>query len=133
MFLKDTQIYISKDIPPKILKDTPRRSLKLELKKKRTCGCAGILADLQGPKLRVGTRDTPREIRIHARGLSRAFSPLCIKLPFRRSFEQDKVLLVEGQKFRFDLDDEPGDATRVKLPWDSPRPFVARESRFEFL
>lgn len=46
----------------------------------------GILADLQGPKLRVGT------------------------------FEQDKVLLVEGQKFRFDLDDEPGDATRVKLP-----------------
>ena len=39
-----------------------------------------ILADLQGPKLRVGV------------------------------FGQDKVLLSAGQKFRFDLDDEPGDA-----------------------
>ena len=45
-----------------------------------------ILADLQGPKLRVGV------------------------------FGQDKVLLSAGQKFRFDLDDEPGDAGRVKLP-----------------
>lgn len=45
-----------------------------------------ILADMQGPKLRVGM------------------------------FEKDAVKLVKGQKFRFDLDDEPGDAHRVKLP-----------------
>lgn len=45
-----------------------------------------ILADLQGPKLRVGT------------------------------FDHDKVMLVDGQKFRFDLSDEPGDAARVNLP-----------------
>ncbi|KAH8075944.1 pyruvate kinase [Aureococcus anophagefferens] len=46
-----------------------------------------ILADLQGPKLRVGV------------------------------FGQDKVLLSAGQKFRFDLDDEPGDAgASVVLP-----------------
>ncbi|CAM9953907.1 unnamed protein product [Ectocarpus fasciculatus] len=45
-----------------------------------------ILADLQGPKLRVGT------------------------------FEHDTVNLVDGQMFRFDMDDEPGDAARVKLP-----------------
>ncbi|CAM9677685.1 unnamed protein product [Ectocarpus sp. 6 AP-2014] len=45
-----------------------------------------ILADLQGPKLRVGT------------------------------FEHDTVNLVNGQMFRFDMDDEPGDAARVKLP-----------------
>ncbi len=46
----------------------------------------GILADLQGPKLRVGT------------------------------FADGPCLLVEGQPFRFDLDDAPGDATRVRLP-----------------
>nr|AIT69974.1 pyruvate kinase [Ishige okamurae] len=45
-----------------------------------------ILADLQGPKLRVGT------------------------------FEKDKVTLVEGQTFRFDMDEELGDAGRVMLP-----------------
>eukprot|EP00640_Fibrocapsa_japonica_P002040 CAMPEP_0113943328 /NCGR_PEP_ID=MMETSP1339-20121228/23188_1 /TAXON_ID=94617 /ORGANISM="Fibrocapsa japonica" /LENGTH=533 /DNA_ID=CAMNT_0000948171 /DNA_START=256 /DNA_END=1857 /DNA_ORIENTATION=- /assembly_acc=CAM_ASM_000762 len=45
-----------------------------------------ILADLQGPKLRVGI------------------------------FDDDKVELVEGQKFRFDMSDEPGDACRVQLP-----------------
>ncbi|EWM26183.1 pyruvate kinase [Nannochloropsis gaditana] len=45
-----------------------------------------ILADLQGPKLRVGT------------------------------FDHDKVILVDGQAFRFDLSDEPGDAARVNLP-----------------
>ncbi len=45
-----------------------------------------ILADLQGPKLRVGTFvDGPYELEI-------------------------------GQKFRFDLDDTPGDAARVQLP-----------------
>jgi pyruvate kinase len=40
----------------------------------------------QGPKLRVGT------------------------------FENDKVLLIDGQKFTFDMKDEPGDNTRVRLP-----------------
>jgi pyruvate kinase len=46
----------------------------------------GILADLQGPKLRVGTfADGPR-------------------------------LLTEGQRFRFDLDEAPGDSGRVRLP-----------------
>ena len=46
-----------------------------------------ILADLQGPKLRVGT------------------------------FAHDEgEELVEGAKFRMDLSDEPGDAARVRLP-----------------
>lgn len=45
-----------------------------------------VLADLQGPKLRVDV------------------------------FDHDKVMLVEGQTFRFDLVDEPGDSSRVKLP-----------------
>ncbi|SOH92523.1 pyruvate kinase [Monaibacterium marinum] len=45
-----------------------------------------ILADLQGPKLRCGV------------------------------FADGPVDLAEGQNFRFDLDDAPGDATRVQLP-----------------
>ncbi len=45
-----------------------------------------VLADLQGPKIRCGL------------------------------FKNDTVEIVEGQKFRFDLDDTPGDATRVQLP-----------------
>ena len=45
-----------------------------------------ILADLQGPKLRVGV------------------------------FEGDHVDLTEGQPFRLDLDPAPGDETRVNLP-----------------
>jgi pyruvate kinase len=46
-----------------------------------------ILADLQGPKLRVGT------------------------------FENDaKVILEDGQKFTFDLKDIPGNKQRVRLP-----------------
>ncbi|MEL7104297.1 MAG: pyruvate kinase [Pseudomonadota bacterium] len=45
-----------------------------------------ILADLQGPKLRVGT------------------------------FAKDAEDLEEGQTFRLDLDTAPGDATRVNLP-----------------
>ena len=45
-----------------------------------------ILADLQGPKLRVGL------------------------------FDQDKVLLVEGQKFVLDMDPTPGSSARVCLP-----------------
>ncbi|HUF57364.1 MAG TPA: pyruvate kinase [Thermohalobaculum sp.] len=46
----------------------------------------GILADLQGPKLRVG------------------------------QFADGPVRLEPGQSFRFDLDDAPGDGTRVQLP-----------------
>ncbi len=46
----------------------------------------GILADLQGPKLRVGV------------------------------FADEKVPLEEGQSFRLDLSEEPGDAKRVQLP-----------------
>lgn len=45
-----------------------------------------LLADLQGPKLRIG------------------------------SFKGGKVDLTAGQKFRFDLDDKAGDETRVQLP-----------------
>ncbi|MGX1308006.1 pyruvate kinase [Amorphus suaedae] len=46
----------------------------------------GILADLQGPKLRLGV------------------------------FADDKVTLEEGATFRLDSDDTPGDSTRVQLP-----------------
>jgi pyruvate kinase len=46
----------------------------------------GILADLQGPKLRVGT------------------------------FANGEEELVEGASFRLDLDEAEGDATRVRLP-----------------
>jgi pyruvate kinase len=46
----------------------------------------GILADLQGPKLRVGT------------------------------FANGPVMLAEGQTFRLDLDSAPGDAGRVGMP-----------------
>jgi pyruvate kinase len=46
----------------------------------------GILADLQGPKLRVGV------------------------------FADGSAMLEEGQTFRLDLDAAPGDATRVQLP-----------------
>jgi pyruvate kinase len=45
-----------------------------------------IIADLQGPKLRIGT------------------------------FKKDKVLLQNGQKFTLDMKDEAGDETRVTLP-----------------
>ncbi|MFS4437064.1 pyruvate kinase [Paracoccaceae bacterium GXU_MW_L88] len=45
-----------------------------------------ILADLQGPKLRCGV------------------------------FADGPVEITEGQKFRFDLDDTPGDKSRVQLP-----------------
>ncbi len=55
----------------------------------------GILADLQGPKLRCGV------------------------------FEHDEVELVERQMFRFDMDDVPGDASRVQLP--HPEIFKALE------
>ncbi|NIZ11557.1 pyruvate kinase [Pseudooceanicola sp. HF7] len=59
-------------------------------------GTIGILADLQGPKLRVGT--------------------------FRNDEGED---IAEGDSFRLDLDDTPGDATRVNLP--HPEIFAALE------
>ena len=46
----------------------------------------GIMADMQGPKLRVGT------------------------------FAGDSIHLTAGETFRLDLDDAPGDARRVNLP-----------------
>jgi pyruvate kinase len=46
----------------------------------------GIMADMQGPKLRVG------------------------------AFARGKATLVAGQRFRLDLDKTPGDATRAPLP-----------------
>ncbi|MFT8718994.1 pyruvate kinase [Acetobacter sp.] len=46
----------------------------------------GVLADLQGPKLRVG------------------------------HFADGRIILKAGQSFRLDLDDTPGDTTRVNLP-----------------
>ena len=55
-----------------------------------------ILADLQGPKLRVGV------------------------------FAKEAEDLVEGAAFRMDLDDTPGDATRVQLP--HPEIFAALEA-----
>ncbi len=56
----------------------------------------GILADLQGPKLRVG------------------------------AFGGGPVVLEEGAPFRLDLDEAPGDATRVRLP--HPEIFKALEA-----
>jgi pyruvate kinase len=55
----------------------------------------GILGDLQGPKLRVGR------------------------------FAEGPVRLAAGDRFRFDLDDAPGDAGRVQLP--HPEIFAALE------
>ncbi|TAD88500.1 MAG: pyruvate kinase [Alphaproteobacteria bacterium] len=46
----------------------------------------GIIADLQGPKLRIG------------------------------SFADGKIMLTAGQLFRLDLDSAPGDASRVGMP-----------------
>lgn len=46
----------------------------------------GVMADMQGPKLRVGT------------------------------FAGERVTLTAGQAFRLDMKDEPGDSTRVMLP-----------------
>jgi len=52
----------------------------------RTGRMIGVLADLQGPKLRIAT------------------------------FAEGKVSLTAGQRFRLELDTAPGDATRVGLP-----------------
>ncbi len=63
--------------------------------------CLGILADLQGPKLRVGT------------------------------FSNGPVTLIDGQKFTLDMQDLPGDETRVCLP--HPEIFQAMHVGLELL
>lgn len=59
------------------------------------------MADLQGPKLRIGT------------------------------FAEGAISLAEGQKFRLDLDEAPGDSSRVRLP--HPEVFQAIEAGQELL
>ena len=61
----------------------------------------GILADLQGPKLRIGT------------------------------FANGEEELAIGASFRFDLDDTPGDETRIFLP--HPEIFAALEANTNLL
>ena len=64
-----------------------RERLELIRKVERDVGRPiGVLADMQGPKLRVGT------------------------------FANGPVMLTAGGGFRLDLDDKPGDATRAYLP-----------------
>ena len=53
---------------------------------KETGRLIGIIADLQGPKLRIG------------------------------KFKDGSIALEKGQTIRFDLEDAPGDSTRVSLP-----------------
>jgi pyruvate kinase len=62
------------------------RVAQLRAMEKRYDRPVGILADLQGPKLRVGM------------------------------FRDGSVLLEKGQRFVLDSNSEPGDATRVQLP-----------------
>lgn len=66
--------------------DVARRHSIIRQVEQQTGRPIGILADLQGPKLRCGE--------------------------FRNGSEQ----LVEGQQFRLDLDPAPGDSERVNLP-----------------
>ncbi|SCK54475.1 pyruvate kinase [Variovorax sp. HW608] len=65
-----------------------RRRLDLIREVERDCGRpVGVLLDLQGPKLRIGT------------------------------FPNGPITLVEGESFRLDLDTKtPGDSTRVAMP-----------------
>ena len=65
---------------------------------KQTGRCIAILADLQGPKLRIG------------------------------SFAAGSVELVNGQPFRLDLEATPGDATRVQLPHPEILRALARDA-----
>jgi len=66
-----------------LLKQTVERIRSVEARMKRPIG---ILVDLQGPKLRVG------------------------------SFKGDAVEIEDGATFTLDMSDAPGDATRVQLP-----------------
>ncbi len=78
-----------------------RRFAVIRELEKETGRPIGILADLQGPKLRVGT------------------------------FADGPVALSEGQPFRLDLADAPGDARRANLP--HPEIFAALEEGAELL
>jgi pyruvate kinase len=66
--------------------DHKKRFEAIRAMEKETGRPIGILLDLQGPKLRVGT------------------------------FADGPVTLVNGETFRFDLDSRPGDKTRAYLP-----------------
>jgi pyruvate kinase len=66
--------------------ETTRRHAMIREVEHQTGRPIGILADLQGPKLRVG------------------------------EFEGGSAMLEQGQSFRLDSDEAPGDATRVRLP-----------------
>lgn len=59
----------------------------------------GVIGDLQGPKLRIGT------------------------------FKDGKIALREGQAIRFDLDPAPGDETRVNLPHPDVIEVMVKDSR----
>ena len=69
-----------------LLRQLHRDIRDLEAKLKRPIG---ILADLQGPKIRIGT------------------------------FKDKEVKINAGDSFVFDMDKTPGDATRVCLRWQS--------------
>src|SRR5258708_39236861 len=62
----------------------------------------GILVDLQGPKLRVGT------------------------------FNAGRVILTTGAKFGLDLDGGPGDTERVSLPHPESLQALCRDRKFVF-
>ena len=66
--------------------DLRRRAAEVRAASERAGRALGLLIDLQGPKLRVGT------------------------------FAQGPHDLHDGQSFRFDLDPAPGDTARVQLP-----------------
>jgi pyruvate kinase len=61
----------------------------------------GILLDLQGPKLRIG------------------------------AFKDGKIQLAEGDRLRFDMEDKPGDQSRVRLP--HPEVYAALQPGIEIL
>ncbi|MDH5540383.1 MAG: pyruvate kinase [Rhizobacter sp.] len=81
--------------------DHRKRFATLRALEQETGRPIGILADLQGPKLRVGV------------------------------FAAGPVTLEEGQSFRLDLAETPGDATRVCLP--HPEIFAALQPGAELL
>ncbi len=59
---------------------------KIRVQEEKSGRCVGIMADMQGPKLRIGT------------------------------FKDGPIEISEGMSFRFDLDEMPGDERRVCLP-----------------
>ncbi|MDX6806738.1 pyruvate kinase [Terrihabitans rhizophilus] len=81
--------------------DHRKRFEAIRAMEKETGRPIGILLDLQGPKLRVGT------------------------------FAEGPVTLVNGETFRFDLDNRPGDKTRAYLP--HPEIFAAARPGVQLL